>query len=92
MVLHPENLIHKIADEVDVFIGDLDKDGAGFAQEFPLQEQAVAQVGEVGVDAEFPGVAEALIISGSWVRSESVRSLTSRLLTNGWKLEPYLMP
>jgi len=35
---------------------------------------------------------KARICSGSLVRSSSLPSFTSRLLTKGWKLEPYLMP
>jgi hypothetical protein len=41
-----------------VFVGDLDEAGAGFVEEIAGEEEAVAEIGEVGVDAEFPGVAE----------------------------------
>lgn len=34
---------------------------------------------------------KALIISGSAVRSSPLPSFTSRLFTNGWKFEPYLI-
>src|SRR5436305_11391174 len=34
----------------------------------------------------------ARIISGSCVRSSSLPSFTSRLLTKGWKFDPYLIP
>jgi hypothetical protein len=43
---------------MDILVADLHKDAAGFVQQFAGQQQAVAQVGEVGVDAQFPGVAE----------------------------------
>jgi len=36
----------------------LDKAGAGFVEEVAGEEEAVAEIGEVGVDAELPGVAE----------------------------------
>ena len=36
----------------------MDEDGAGFMEELAGEEEAVAEIGEVGVDAEFPGVAE----------------------------------
>ena len=60
----PEHLIHEAADEVDVFVGDLDEAGAGLVEEFAGGEEAVAEVGEVGVDAEFPGVAEGFDLFG----------------------------
>jgi len=41
-----------------VLITDLHKDAAGFGKQFAGQQQAVAQVGEVGMDAHFPGIAE----------------------------------
>jgi len=40
------------------FIRDLHEDRAGFVKEFTRQEQPVAQVAQVGVQAQFPGVAE----------------------------------
>ena len=41
-----------------VLVADLHEDAATLGQQFPHQQQAVAQVGEVGVDAQLPGVAE----------------------------------
>jgi hypothetical protein len=43
---------------VDVLIADLYEDRAGFGQQVAGDGEAVAQVGEVGVDAVAPGVAE----------------------------------
>ena len=43
---------------MDVLIGNLHEDGAAFGEQFARQEQPVAQVGEVGVDAQFPGIAK----------------------------------
>ena len=43
---------------MNIFVGDLDEAGAGFVEEVAGEEEAVAEIGEVGVDAEFPGVAE----------------------------------
>jgi hypothetical protein len=43
---------------VNVFITNLHKDAAALSEEFPRQEQPVAQVGEVRVDAQLLGVAE----------------------------------
>ena len=63
-ILTPKHLIHQAAHEMDVFVGDLDEAGAGFVQQFLGDEQAVAEVAEVGVDAEFPGVAEGLDLFG----------------------------
>jgi len=41
-----------------ILVGDLDEAGAGFVEEIAGEEEAVAEIGEVGVDAELPGVAE----------------------------------
>lgn len=49
---------------MDIFVGDLDEAGAGFVEEFLGGEEAVAEVGEVGVDTEFPGVAEGFDLLG----------------------------
>jgi len=54
----PKHLIHQLPHMVDVLIPDLHKDTAGFMKQLPRQQQPVAEIGEVGVDAEFPGVAE----------------------------------
>jgi len=45
---------------VDVFIRDLDKDGAAGGEEVAGEQEAVAQVGQVRVQAELPGVAVGL--------------------------------
>ena len=41
-----------------IFIADLDEDGAGVGEEVAGGGEPVAEVGEVGVDAVAPGVAE----------------------------------
>jgi len=43
---------------MNVLFTDLDEDGAGFVEEVAGEEEAVAEIGQVGVDAELPGVAE----------------------------------
>ncbi len=43
---------------VHVLVADLDKNTAGFGQQFAGEQEPVAQVGEVGVNAEFPRIAE----------------------------------
>ena len=47
-----------------VFIADLHKDGTGLGEELAGREQAVAQIGEVGMDAELPSVAEGADLFG----------------------------
>lgn len=49
---------------MDVFVADLHEAGAGFGEEFAGEGEAVAQVGEVGVDAELPCVAEGFDLFG----------------------------
>ena len=49
---------------MDVFIGDLHEARAGFVEELAGDEQAFAQVAEVGVNAQFPGVAKGLHLFG----------------------------
>jgi hypothetical protein len=43
---------------VDILVRNLYEAGAGFVEEIAGEEEAVAEIGEVGVDPEFPGVAE----------------------------------
>lgn len=45
---------------MDILIANLHKHTAAFMQKFPCQQKTVAQVGEIGMDAEFPGVTERL--------------------------------
>jgi hypothetical protein len=42
---------------VQVLVVDLHEDGAAFGEQFPRQQEPIAQVGQVGVDAQLPGVA-----------------------------------
>jgi hypothetical protein len=53
-----ENLFYQVSHSVDILVADLDEAGAGFVEEIAGEEEAVAEIGEIGVDAEFPGVAE----------------------------------
>lgn len=50
--------LHQISDPMHIFIADLDKAGPGFVKEVASKEESVAEIGKVGVDTEFPGVAE----------------------------------
>ncbi len=63
-VLAPEHLVHHAAHEVHVLVADLHEDAAALGEELARDRQAVAQVGEVRVDAELPGVAERLDLLG----------------------------
>ena len=45
---------------MDILIADLHEDGAGIGQQIAGDGQPIAQVGQVGVDAVAPGVAEGL--------------------------------
>ena len=45
---------------MDVLVADLDEAAAALGEQVPRDDEPVAQVGEVRVDAEFPGVAECL--------------------------------
>src|SRR5258708_3990695 len=63
-ILAAKYLVHEAADEVNVFVGDLDKAGAGSVQQILGDEKAVAEIAQVGVDAEFPGIAEGLDLLG----------------------------
>ena len=56
-VLRLEYFIHHAPHAVQIFIADLHKDAACIREEFVGHGEPVAQVGEVGVDAEGPGVA-----------------------------------
>jgi|ERR1700675_1051974 len=51
-------LIQEVPNKVDVFVGDLDEDGTGFMEEVAGEQEAVAEIRQIGVDAEFPSVAE----------------------------------
>ena len=41
-----------------ILITNLHKHAPAVGQQFPRQQQAVAQIGQVGMDAQFPGVPE----------------------------------
>ena len=47
-----------------ILIADLDEDAAGLGEQLAGDDEPVAQVGEVRVDAELPGVAERLDLLG----------------------------
>ena len=49
---------------MNIFIADLDEDAAAFGEEFAGDGEPVAEVGEIGMDAEFPGVAEGADLFG----------------------------
>ena len=49
---------------MNILIADLDEDAAAFGEEVARDCEAVAEVGEVGMDAEFPGVAEGADLFG----------------------------
>ena len=49
---------------MDVFVANLDEDRAGVGEQVAGDGQAVAQIGQVGVDAVAPGVAEGFDLLG----------------------------
>ena len=57
-VLAPEHLVQHAPHEMHILIPDLHEDAAGFGEQFAGDDEPVAQIGQVGVDAEFPCVAE----------------------------------
>ena len=63
-IVFAEYLIHHRPDAVDIFIADLHEDGAGIGEKIAGDGEAVAQVGEVAVDAVAPGVAEGFDLLG----------------------------
>ena len=75
-----------------VLVADLHEDAAGLGEQLAGDDQPVAQVGQVGVDAELPGVAEGRICSGWRVTSSALPSFTSRLRVLTCQFEPNLMP
>ena len=58
--IHSKSVIEQFSHMVQVLIGNLHKHTARFVQQFPRQQEPVAQVGKVGVDAQLPGVPERL--------------------------------
>ncbi|MDW8012704.1 MAG: hypothetical protein RMJ47_06950 [Bacteroidota bacterium] len=76
---------------MQVLVVDLHEDRAALGEEFACQEQPIAQVGEVGMDAEPPGVAVGFDLL-RLVGEVFVPVFTSRRSMRGWKLEAYLMP
>ena len=59
-----EHLVHQRPDAMHIFVADLDEDGAGVGEQIAGDGEAVAKVGEVGVDAVAPGVAEGFDLFG----------------------------
>ncbi len=59
-IFHAKDLVHNAPHKVHVFIADLHKDAAAFAEQLAGKQQAVAHVAEIGMDAQLPCVAEGL--------------------------------
>ncbi|EME67985.1 hypothetical protein H261_20749 [Paramagnetospirillum caucaseum] len=57
-VFIPKNLIHQRSDTVDILVADLHEDGATISQQITGNSQAISQIGQIGVDAVPPCVAE----------------------------------
>ena len=53
-----EDLVHHHAHAMDVLLADLHEAASAFVQQLAREQQAIPQVGQVGVDAELPGVPE----------------------------------
>ncbi len=60
VVLAPKHLVQQRADEMHVLVADLDEDAAALSEQVAGGGEAVAQVAQVAVDAQLPGVAERL--------------------------------
>ena len=63
-VIVAEHFVHERAYAVDVFIADLNEYGAAAGEQVSGDGQAVAQVGEVRVDAVSPSVSERFDLLG----------------------------
>ena len=50
-VLASENFVEKAADQMDVFVTNLDEDASAFGQESAHDREAVAQVAEIRMDS-----------------------------------------
>ena len=73
---------------VDVLVANLHEDGTGVGQQVAGHSEAVAQVGQVGVDAVAPGVPEGLdLLRLPGNVGGALPSRTSRLVVDHWKLE-----
>ena len=55
-----EHLIHQCPNAMNILVADLHEDRARIGQEVSRDGQTVTQVGQVGVDAVAPGIAECL--------------------------------
>ena len=77
---------------MNILVPDLHEDTAALGEQVAGHHQAVAQVAEVGVDAQSQVSRKALICSGWRVTSSALPSLTSRLRVETCQLEPNLMP
>ena len=75
-----------------VLVADLHEDRTALRQQVARDRQTVAQIGQVGVDAVLPGVAERLDCSGSRLMSVCLPSLTSRDSVETCQFELNLMP
>ena len=91
-VVLSEHLVHQRSNPMDIFIADLHEDRARLGEQVARDGKAVAQVGQVAVNAVAPSVAEALTCSGSRVMWSALPSFTSRLVVDHWKLLLNLMP
>src|ERR1700694_140956 len=43
---------------MEILVSDLDEDGAGFVEEVAGEEEAIAEICKIGMDAELPGISE----------------------------------
>jgi hypothetical protein len=59
-----EYLVHQCPDAVYVFVANLHEDRAAVGQQVAGDGQAVAQIGQIGVDAVAPRVAEGFDLLG----------------------------
>src|SRR5579864_8132391 len=59
-VLIPKHLIHNSPNTMDIFIADLDKNGAGIGEQIPCDRETVSEIGEIAVDPVAPRVAKRL--------------------------------
>lgn len=89
-ILLPEHLIHQCADAVHVLVPDLHEDAAAVGEKIVRHGQTVAQVGEIGVDAVAPRVAEGAHLL--WLARDVVLRAVLHVAARGAPLEVRVEP
>ena len=78
---------------MDILVADLDEHAPGLSQKVVGNDEPISQIGQVGVDALLPGIAERPDLLGlARQRRSSLPSLTSRLRVLTCQFDPNLIP